>query len=284
MGFKIMPKAVFDQWVDWLNSDYRVVGPKARHGQYVFDEIDRAEELEMDYPTTVLPPKKYLLPPREALFSFQNNGEQFNIDIDIQPTVIMGLHTCDAHAIKLLDHVFQNGYTDQHYQAHRDAIYLVSIECLEPCMDGSFCKSMGTSTITENFDIHLTDLGEVYAVDIGSEKGDALIAGFEGLREPSDEDYQILSYAIGEKWARFPYRLDFDVYELPDILNISQKSPYWDELGDRCLACGMCTKVCPTCYCFDVSDEVDLTLAERRTRSHMGLLPSRRVRSRGWWT
>lgn len=260
MGFKIMPKSVFDKWVDWLNADYRVVGPKGRHGQFVFDEIDNAEELVIDYPTTVLPPKKYLLPPREVLFNFQNGGTQIDADIALEPTVIMGLHTCDAHAIKLLDHVHTNGYTDQHYQAHRDAIYLVSIECLKPCMEHSFCKSMGTLTIPEDFDLHLTDLGDVYALDIGSDKGYALIDDFDGIYDATDDDYQRLNRIMAEKWSHFPYRLNFDVTELPDILNISQKSTYWNELGDRCLACGMCTKVCPTCYCFDVSDEVDLTL------------------------
>lgn len=260
MGFKIMPKQAFVKWVNWLNNDYRVVGPKARNGQFVFDEIHNPEELEMEYPTTVLPPKKYLLPPREVLFNFQNKGMQVEADIDAQPTVILGLHTCDAHAIKLLDHVHQNGYADQHYQAHRDSVYLVSIECLKPCMPHSFCKSMGTLTITEEFDVHLTDLGEAYAVDIGSDKGAALLEGFDGIWDATDDDYQWLNRVIAEKWPRFSYRLNFDISELPDVLNLSQKSPYWDELGDRCLACGMCTKVCPTCYCFDVTDEVDLTL------------------------
>ena len=78
----------------------------------------------------------------------------------------------------------------------------------------------------------------------------------------------LLNQVLTEKWPRFPYRLEFDVTELPDILNLSQKSSYWKELGERCLACGMCTQVCPTCYCFNVSDEADLTLKSgKRIRS-----------------
>ncbi len=268
MGFKVMPKSAFNKWVTRLCADYRVVGPKALHSQFVFAEIHHPQELALDYPTTVLPPKKYLLPPREVLFNFQDRGMQIEANIEVEPTVILGLHTCDAHAIKLLDHVHQNGYADQHYQAHRDATYLVSIECLKPCTEHSFCKSMGTLTATEDFDLHLTDLGSAYAVDVGSAKGTQLLNGFEGVWDATDDDYQKLNRVMAEKWPHFSYRLDFDVTELPDILNISQKSSYWDELGDRCLACGMCTKVCPTCYCFDVEDEVDLTLENgKRIRS-----------------
>ncbi len=262
MSFKIMPKAALAEWVDWLRTQYRVVGPKALHGQYVFGEITDAEALVLDYPTSVLPPKKYLLPPREELFQFSGSGMQVKAHIEGEPTVILGVHTCDMHAIALLDRVHQTGYADQHYQAHRDNTFLVSIECLKPCMVHSFCKSMGTLTISEDFDLHLTDLGDDYAVDVGSEKGQALLEDFASVWDPSDEDYKRVNQVMAEKWPRFEYRLNFDVTELPDLLALSNNSSLWDELGDRCLACGMCTKVCPTCYCFDVVDEVDLLQKE----------------------
>jgi sulfhydrogenase subunit beta (sulfur reductase) len=61
---------------------------------------------------------------------------------------------------------------------------------------------------------------------------------------------------LSEKWPKFPYRLDFDVSELPSLLNMNMQSPLWNELGERCLACASCTNVCPTCFCFDVSDDI----------------------------
>jgi formate hydrogenlyase subunit 6/NADH:ubiquinone oxidoreductase subunit I len=260
MSFKIMPKAALPEWVERLRASNRVVGPKPLHGQFVFDDIDSAEEINLEYPTSVLPPKKFLLPQRETLFSFQDGGSQIDVEITEEPTVIMGVHTCDMHAIQLLDRVHATGYEDQHYQTRRANTTLVSIECLHPCMEHSFCKSMGTLSITEGYDVHLTDLGDHYAVDIGSEKGAALLEGFDSLQDPTDANYKRVNKVMAEKWPRFSYRLDFDITELPDILTLSQNSVLWDELGERCLACGMCTKVCPTCYCFDVKDEVDLTL------------------------
>jgi formate hydrogenlyase subunit 6/NADH:ubiquinone oxidoreductase subunit I len=179
----------------------------------------------------------------------------------LAPTVVLGVHTCDLHAIQLLDRVFEQGYPDQHYLRRRARVTLVSIECLKPCMQHSFCKSMGTLSVTEGFDLHLTDLGDDFAVDVGTEEGEALLAGFGQARKANEDDYRHVTRVIGEKWPRFPLRLDFDVTELPSLLSTSYDSKLWDELGERCLACGMCTNVCPTCYCFNVQDEVDFTLS-----------------------
>lgn len=263
---KIMPRDALPRWVDHLlQRSWKVVAPKSMHGQYVFDEVNRGQDVILDYPTSVLPPKKYLLPPREELFTFNARTMEMNAIVEAQPIVILAMHTCDMHAVQLLDKVNNTGYADQHYQARRKATYLVSIECLKPCMEGSFCKSMGTLTAPENFDLHFTDMGDAYAIDVGSEKGEELLEGFANVWDPTDADYDHLNAVMAEKWPNFQYKLDFDVTELPDLLAVSQKSPVWDELGERCLACGMCTKVCPTCYCFDVTDEIDLTL-ENGTR------------------
>ena len=264
MSFKIMPKAALPDWVMWLKSRYRVVGPTRLKDQFVFDDIGEASDLVLDYPTSVLPPKKYLLPQREELFQFTTQGMHTKASIEAQPTVIMGVHTCDMHAIQLLDRVHATGYTDQHYQARRQNTYLVSIECLSPCMEHSFCKSMGTLTVPENYDLHLTDLGTDYGIDIGSEKGAELLQGFASVWDPTEENFKRVNQVMAEKWPRFSYRLDFDVTELPDLLALSNNSSLWNELGDICLGCGMCTKVCPTCYCFNVQDEIDLAQTEGR--------------------
>lgn len=263
MSFKVIPKVALPEWIDHLCTGYRVVGPKPLHGQHIFSDIQSAVELDLGYPTTVIPPKKYLLPQREDLIRFKSDGNQIHVEevIEAKPTVVLGIHTCDLHAIQLLDRVFYQGFSDQHYRAHRENTYLVSIECLQPCIPQSFCKSMGTLSVTDGFDLHLTDIGDDYAVDIETEKGAALLDGFSAARDVTDEDYRLFNRVVSEKWARFPLRLDFDITELPSLLSVSYESKLWDELGERCLACGMCTNVCPTCYCFNVTDEVDFTLS-----------------------
>ncbi|NJL95461.1 MAG: hypothetical protein HC915_17910, partial [Anaerolineae bacterium] len=156
MSFKVLPKGALKTWVQrFQERGFRVVAPKAFNGSFVFDEIQNAEEMVVEYPTTVLPPKKYLLPQREELFRFNTRTMEMQPAIDAQPTIILGMHTCDLHATVLLDEVNNNGFVDQHYKARRDETYLISIECHTPCTPNSFCKCMGTLTTPEKFDVHL---------------------------------------------------------------------------------------------------------------------------------
>jgi len=119
---------------------------------------------------------------------------------------------------------------------------------------------MGTLTVGNGFDLHLTDLGAAYAVDVGSERGAALLKTYSEARQATEADMQTLNKVLGAKWPRFPYRLEFDVGELSSLMSRSYDSPLWDQLAEICLACGQCTLVCPTCFCFNVYDEVELNL------------------------
>ncbi len=261
MSLKILPKHEFDSFVGRLLPDYRVVGPVVHNGGFAFQEISDPAELRLEYPTTILPPKKYLLPTWEVLFKYdRSDGIDITPPAPPQPTVILGVHTCDLHAIQLLDHVFSSGHMDWSYINRRKKTLIVSIECLTPCDEHSFCKSMGTLTADEGYDLHLTDLGDAYAVDLGSAAGEELLEKYAKASASSPDQVQRLNGVLSEKWGKFPYRLNFDVSELPSLLDMSMKSPLWEELGQRCLSCAACTNVCPTCFCFDVRDEVELDL------------------------
>ncbi len=262
MNFKIMPKTAFPGWVERLQSHHRVVGPRQKHGQYVFDVIENVADLALHYSNSVLPPKKYLVPQKEVLLNYRLDGSQLEIATEPEPTVILGVHTCDVHALKLFDRIFSQGFTDQHYQAHRESVTLVSIECLETCSANSFCRDMGTASATDGFDLHMIDLGEAYAFSVGTQKGADLFKGFHQIFDAMDSDMEVVNETLQAKWGRFPYRLDFDLQAMPELLHESINNTMWDELGQKCLACGSCTQVCPTCYCFDVTDEVDLLLEE----------------------
>ncbi len=260
MSLRLISKEAMGRFVAALQSGYRVVGPKPVEGQYIFADIESPRDLDLDYTQTVIPPKKYLFPQREELLRYVIADGTMDAIFDGQPTVVLGIHTCDMHAIKLLDKVFCTGFADQHYQRRRENTWLIGIECLKPCTKHSFCKSMGTLSATDTFDLHLTDLGDDYSIDIGTERGAALLESAE-TRPATDDDYKRLNAVLEEKWPRFSYRLDFDISELPSLMRMSANSPLWQELGNRCLACGSCTNVCPTCYCFNVQDEVDFALS-----------------------
>jgi formate hydrogenlyase subunit 6/NADH:ubiquinone oxidoreductase subunit I len=265
VSLTVIKKESVADFINYLLPNYRVVAPVELEDRFAFGEILDPAEVRLAYTTTILPPKKYLLPPREVLFSFDrsNGGPVEQIGLE-RPTVIFGVHTCDLHAIQLLDLVFATGYPDPNYLDRRRNTLIVSIECLSPCDENSFCKSMGTLTADEGYDVHLIDLGEAFTVDAGTAAGEELLAGFGGFEPASHETMLRLNQVLSEKWPKFPYRLDFDVSDLPSLLSLSMKSPLWNELGERCLACAACTNVCPTCFCFDVQDEVDLDLQHGR--------------------
>lgn len=268
MTFKIMPKMALPDWIAHLNEQYRVVGPTMLHGKYVFDEIREFGQLHLDYTQSVMPPKKYLVPRQETLLTYKLDGSHFEAVIDVVPTVVLGMHTCDLWAVELFDRIFTQSFNDQHFQAHRENTFLISIECLTPCTEHSFCRSMGTLSTNDRFDLHLLDLGREYAVEVGTERGVQLLEGAPGVFEATDADIERINTLLHGKWARFPYRLDLDVTELPGLLTEEFDSEYWNELGEICLACGMCTQVCPTCYCFDIHDESDLLLNQgKRVRT-----------------
>ena len=260
MSFQIMPKTALSEWVEHLGRSNRLIGPRKVRGQYSFKEFQSADDFQLDYPTTILPPKKVLLPQHEDLIEFDNSSNRMQPLLDTRQTVILGVHTCDLHAILMLDQVFNQGLPDQHYQTKRENVTIVSIECLDHCTEHSFCKDMGTPSIPDQFDIHLVDLGNDYALFVGSEKGEALLQGFEHAKECSDDDYRQYNLVMSNKWSRFQYRLKADITQLPSLMTLSKKSTYWEEIENRCLGCGLCSIVCPTCYCFDVCDEVDLAL------------------------
>jgi sulfhydrogenase subunit beta (sulfur reductase) len=266
MSLRILDKGAVAPLINALIADYApqggvVIGPKAKGSKFAFGPITDPAQLRLDYDTTILPPKKVFQPPQERLATFTMTGQVEPV-MEAGPTVLFGVHTCDLHAILLLDKAFSQDHADAHYLERRRQTTIVSLECLEPCDEHSFCKSMGTLTADEGYDLHLTDLGPAYAVDVATEAGEQLLSRYGTANEATEADVHRLNEVLGAKWPRFTYRLNFDAAELPALLSTAYDHPLWDELGERCLACGSCTNVCPTCYCFNVFDEVNMALTE----------------------
>lgn len=260
MDVKTLPKSSIPEWISHLEDQFRIFGPVHLEDHYEFTEVHSAGELKLDHPTTLLPPKKLIFPPKEVLLQFDSDRTHVSPVLDDQPRVIFGVHTCDLHAINILDRVFTQDYVDQHYLSRRQNTLWVSIECLIPCSEQSFCKDMGTLSVPELFDLHLIDIGDAYIVNVGSEQSARLFRDFDPLLDPTASNLSQLKRVMSSKWSCFPYRLESDRSELKSLLKLSYKSALWNDLGDICLGCGSCNLVCPTCYCFDVRDEIDLSL------------------------
>jgi sulfhydrogenase subunit beta (sulfur reductase) len=259
MKLKIIHKDDLTMFVGNMITQLPVIAPVVREHQFVFTPVTQVSQVRLNYNTTILPPKKVFSPQAETLFTFTlGNGPAVQPMFDAQPRVLFGVHTCDIHALKLLDKAFGKDYRDTHYFKRRDHTLIIGIECLTPCDENSFCKSMGTLSSSDGYDLHLTDIGEEYAIDIGSTAGEELLTQYAHPRAATRDDIARLNRVLSEKWSHFTYKLDFAATELPALMGTSYKSRIWDELAEQCLGCSQCTVVCPTCYCFNVVDETSL--------------------------
>ena len=248
--------------VENLLKETEVVGVKARQGKYVYDRISGFYELSLDYDVTVSPPTRYIFPERETLLKFKTgNSHQIEPVIKYTPRVIIGVHPYDIKAIELLDEVFMTHNPDPNYIARRENTVIIGVDCLHPS-PRSFAPSMGTNWTETGFDLLLTDIGNSYIVKIGTERGAEILAKHTKYRAPTGDEIVRQKKVRAEALNRYKLALDTPKDRLPKILEDSYDDPYWETRSASCLSCGSCVMVCPTCYCFDVRDDIALNLKD----------------------
>ncbi len=248
--------------VEGLAKAMEVIGVTARQGKYVYDKITSREELRLDYDVTVMPPTKYLLPAKETILKFRMaEPTKAETVIDAQPRAIIGVHPYDIKAIELLDEAFITTNPDPNYIARRQNTIIIGVDCLNPSPK-SFSPSMGTNQTESGFDLLLTDIGENYMVTVGSAKGAELLTKYTALREPTGDEIARQKSVRDRALVKYKLSLDIPRERLPKLLEDAYDDAYWESKSKTCLSCGSCVMVCPTCFCFDVQDDVALTLKE----------------------
>ena len=259
MGLRILEKEDLGQFIDNLIKDFEVFGPVPKDGKTAFGKALSFADITLDYTNTLLPPKKFLLPQEEVLFTYTlGDHPDMEAHIERPGRVVFGARSCDLHGIKLLDDIFAEGSPDAHYFGRRKGTFFIGLDCREPCSPNSFCKDMKTLEPGGGYDLFFTGLGDVYGVQVGSKAGMALLE-YGDFHYPAYGQKELFFGTWKKKLTSFPDRLDFDTNKLPVLLTDAYDDPMWDALEERCFDCGACTVVCPTCYCFDVFDrnEVD---------------------------
>jgi ferredoxin len=244
--------------------------------------------------------KRFLFPPRETVETVRRDGGRLAVDeepVAAQPVAIVGLRSCDLHAVATQDRVFLDGpYPDARYRARREAAFLVGVDCARAGAT-CFCASMETGpSCTAGFDVALAELpsGELL-VRAGTAAGEAVVADLP-TADATEADLAQADEAGRHAVATMGRAVETD--GLRDLLFGNLDHPRWQVVADACLACGNCTAVCPTCFCHDVVDVASLRgdVAQRRREwascfsleySHVAGLevrPSRDARYRQWLT
>ncbi|MBZ5498840.1 MAG: 4Fe-4S dicluster domain-containing protein [Acidobacteriia bacterium] len=252
-----IPKQDLDLFVSVLPAFGEVYAPVKRGAGYAFDRAARWSDVQLKYPRTILPPKKFLLPPREATFLFDPRKGYRELSVEAaKPVVLFGVHAYDIFGLNILDRVFAQGrYVDPYYVARRKSTAIIGID-FEPD-DKHFAYSMNADFVESGFDLFLSDIGADYLVLVGTSRGDDIVLMSGSLlQKPTQADFAEYKRRSGIR--RSAYRTRLELGELPEILEMEYHSKVWEEMGERCLSCGSCSAVCPTCYCFDVNDEAEL--------------------------
>ena len=274
---------------------YRVCGPTVRDGAIIYDDISGVADLpagwtdEQDAGTYqlkrrdddalfgyVVGPhswKKYLHPPRRRLWRAEKSGDGLTFTGEPESDerfAFIGVRSCELAAIAIQDKVFAVGaYADPLYRARRDGAFIVAVNCGE-AGGTCFCVSMKTGPrATSGFDLSLTEIKRggtpVYLAEAGSDAGRDLLAMLP--QEAAEaEDVTAADAAVAHAAGQMGRTLETD--GIRDLLVDNPDHPRWDEVAGRCLTCGNCTMVCPTCFCTTTEDSSDLdgSAAERSQR------------------
>jgi sulfhydrogenase subunit beta (sulfur reductase) len=222
------------------------------NGLFGFERLQSGSQAALDFYNAKRAPKEMFFPRTEVLFSYRN-GEVVAAPLPDGQRVIWGIRPCDARSFALLDRVFNTPERpDPYYGARRENTLLVGLGCNQPSRT-CFCTAVGGAPFsTEGLDVLLTDLGDHCLAESLNERGEALLAGDARFHEASAEDMaakeqiavRALAAVNGPSVAGVKERLD-RMYD----------DPFWDQLQEKCLGCGACTFLCPTCHCFDIQDE-----------------------------
>jgi len=274
---------------------YKTIGPTLRDRSIIYDEIISVNELPAGWTDDQLPGayrivkrkdqsyfgfncppqswKRFLYQPVRKLFSIKQNGKTPEISqaTDSHPRyAFIGVRPCELNAILVQDRVFRSGeYADDDYLAARNELFTVVVNCTS-AGGNCFCASMKTGPSAEAaFDLALTEVIDegthYFTVRAGSEAGAAVI-GKVHTEKASTKECEAAASLIRK--AESTMQKSVGISGLDELLSQNLDHPHWDEVAKRCLTCGNCTLVCPTCFCSTIDDVTDLAgqTAERVRR------------------
>lgn len=229
---------------------WRILGPRKDADTVTFREVDSPEELALDVVQTTLSPKEVVFPMWEELLRFRHGPQPQAQEVtpDPPPTLVFGLRPCDARAFLALDALFLSPPADAAYQARRQGVTLAAVSCAK-ADPSCFCTSVGGGPSDgTGSDLLFTSLGETFLVEILTDKG------AEAFRAGGDEGEPAATDEKAGHVAQVPvaFPLAHVREKLPQVFD---REELWIAQSLRCLGCGACAFVCPTCACFDIQDE-----------------------------
>lgn len=259
------------EWVHQLSGESDVYFPK-KTGEtgFSFELIHEREDIQFSsYLPTTLPPVKLLLPAHEELLTYRTDTEgntDIHVELDRKPRIIASVRPCDLKGIFLMDQFFSDGVKDPYYGARREMTTIIGYACSTPCDDHCFCAAVDSLSHTQGADLMIYEIDEMFMIEAQTTRGEVLL-GSPDWEEIHDAAARKVGFQV-KRPEPFGRSLEAPIETLPETVRTHWKSSVWDKHVERCFSCGTCNLVCPTCYCFDVTDDVNLDVVSgSRTRT-----------------
>ena len=260
---KIFTKEEWKGSLAALGKDYRVFVPVREGDDYhSFRPLEKGTEPDFEFQNTRLSPKSLILPQSERMFEYsleEGSGEAHilkDVQKDFSPRAVVGIRPCDALALQRVNINFDTPeYRDPWWVGYLESSTFVGLGCNEPCAT-CFCTSVGGDPFGEQgLDVLLHDLGDRFMAKALTEKGEALMEKVAGA-SPADENVlneaETLALSARERIVSTVPTNQLKQKKVTDLFD----APFWEEVAFSCINCGTCTFLCPTCWCFDIQDEV----------------------------
>ncbi len=229
--------------------------PLSNREKYSFELVRDFSQIAMNATRTIIPPKKLFHPAYFNTFFFSEDGYKEDFS-HIRKRILFGIHSCDIHGLLFLDKLFYQAYLDPYWLKAREQTLILGLSCWpdEYC----FCRSTRTHLIEEGYDLFFTDLGDYFLVWVGSSKGHDLIRLAPEMFEENLSDRDIQAYIHWQDERSRAFKMEINFITMPDLMELNFRAPFWEKVGNACLACGSCTMVCPDCNCYNIVDKVPL--------------------------
>lgn len=255
---KFLPKDRLGDFVTGLMSQGELYAPKREDEISRIEPISSPKEISSDFMQTINNLRTIVEPQNEIILNFKDS---------VNPTIeerlpsekrkiIMWCRPCDARALTTLDDNFiDEDFPDPYYIRRRRAAILIGLGCNEP-FPFCFCVSVGGDPFSiQNLDILMTEMVDGYYLEILTEAGGQLLDDLpeEVLRVATEEQEKRLDEIKGRAKKSIS-RIAPEPVEVVEKLEKAFDAPYWKKWGDKCIGCGICTLLCPTCWCFDITD------------------------------
>jgi ferredoxin len=262
MLYKVLEKKGLKELISGLISNYEVIGPKkVNEALHDFVSINDPDEIDFGYKRTTLPPaKKLLFPSCESLINYKL-GEKIEVKplIESSQKVLFGISPWDMNGMNFLDRVFSTDFIDDNYLEKRKKLIVIGYDA-EPS-DANFAPSVNSEVAKKGFDLFISDIGKKYFIRVATPAGSKILDDFTDAVDAKEEDFAAYNKFLDEYKKKF--RVEVDMSKFHDSFEaVYSDNELWEKLAKKCFSCGSCNLVCPTCFCFNVRDDMLLNLKE----------------------